>query len=807
MRVSYDSGYRQMRTIVTSSIAPQIESLSVPLEGMTKDNCLWCADRLRDAIQEQSGVVRAEVNPRTATLQIEYDPAMVSPAALTETARHTQSEIAQRYAHRTYNVVGMDCAHCAEGLEQMACTLPGVVSASVQFSAAKMRVEYDAADSVGIEQISRRAQSMGFTLSDINAAKSAAEGENEPWYRRIWSPVGRAVLSLALLGVGILLESVFHSPEIASRILYGLSIAIGGYRFALTGLAALRSRVIGTNLLMALAAVGAIWIGHWEEAAMVVSLYAIGIALEGAAFDRTRRSLKALIDARPTEALVRRADGTEETVPAESLVVGDVLVVRPGAHIAADGVILSGSSAISEAAITGESTPRDKTVGEAIYTGSVNGNGFMTVRVTATGEDSTLARMLHLVEEAQAQKAPTQTIIEKFGRVYTPLVLIVAVGVGVLGPLVAPGSDWTYRALTLLVVSCPCALIIATPVAYVSAIARAAKNGVLVKGGAYLEALATAKTVSMDKTGTLTTGLVRVVDVVPVRSEPNAERDLLALAAAVERQSEHPIALAVVKEAEHQEAGRREARDAVAIPGRGITATVDGQTVIVGNRAMLTQHNLVIPAELDAQERTLSGAGKTTLFVAEGDTVIGVIAIADTIRPETPAAIAELKAQGRSIMMLTGDNAAVAQSVGQTLGITDIGAGLLPENKLTAVQEATAKGSVVFVGDGINDAPALAAATVGVAMGAGTAAALEAADIALVQSDLSRIPWVFRLAEATQGIVRFNVGISIAAVVLLLVGTLSGWLTLPLGVLGHEGSALLVILNGIRLLSPRLTSF
>ena len=467
---------------MASQISPEIDSLSVPFEGSSKDICLWCAERLREALQEQGGVLRAEVDPRTATVQIEFDPTQVSPSDLTETARRAQSEIAERYAHRTYNVAGMDCAHCAEGLEQMAHTLPGIVSASVQFSSAKMRVEYDVNAPAGIGQIARRAEGLGFTLTDINAAKIAGEAANQPWYRRVWSPGGRAVLSLGFLAIGMLLEYAFHAPEMVTRILFGLSILVGGYRFALAGLSALRSRVVGTNLLMALAAVGALWIGHWEEAAMVVSLYAIGLALEGAAFDRTRRSLKALIDARPAEAVVRRPDGTEETVSADSLGVGDLLVVRPGAHIAADGVIVSGSSAVSEAAITGESTPRDKAAGESVYSGSVNGNGFLTVRVTATGEDSTLARMLHLVEEAQAQKAPTQTIIEKFGRVYTPLALIAAAGVGFIGPLVAPGNDWTYRALTLLVVSCPCALIIATPVAYVSAIARAAKSGVLVKG-------------------------------------------------------------------------------------------------------------------------------------------------------------------------------------------------------------------------------------------------------------------------------------------------------------------------------------
>lgn len=783
----------------------EFDTLSLPLSGSVALSCGLCVDRLREAVEGVEGVRRVDLNSSTAMLTVAYDPATVSGGTLEEEARRVANRIASQFDHRTYHVSGMDCAHCAEGLEQMARGLPGVVSASVSFSAAKMRVEFDTANSAGISQLPQRAKGMGFPLTEADSARSVAPEVPATPLSRLFSPMGRAIISSVLLALGLLLEHAFHAPEAMVRVAYGLSILLSGWRFALAGLVALRERVLGTNLLMALAGVGALIIGHWEEAAMVVTLYAIGVALEGAAMERTRRSLRALVDARPPEALVQRPNLRQETVPAESLVVGDVMVVKPGAKLAADGVIVSGSSAMNEAAITGESVPADKKRGDTVFAGSVNGNGSLLVRVTAPAADSTLARLLHLVEEAQAQKAPTQAFVERFGRIYTPLVLVVALFVGFVGPLVIPGIDWTYRALTLLVVSCPCALVIATPVAYVSAIARAARGGVLVKGGAYLESLASARKVYMDKTGTITTGQVSVAEVVPVTDGPDATNQLLALAASVERHSEHPLARAVVNAAERDELSIAEATDVVALPGVGVTATVGGQTVLVGKASLLKEQGISVPESLSAKELELAGAGRTILFVASGGAVQGLIAVADTVRPEAAEAIAELKRRGREVAILTGDNPLVARTVGAAVGITDIRASLLPQDKLAAVREGASTGKgVIFVGDGINDAPALAASTVGVAMGSGgTAAALEAADLALMRDELTRLPWAVRLAEVTQGIVRFNIAVAVAAVVLLLGATLSGSLSLPLGVLGHEGSALLVILNGVRLLSPK----
>lgn len=732
---------------------------------------------------------------------MEYDPEQISETVLQEAVAQTQAHLAAHYAHKTYRVAGMDCAHCAESLEQMARALPGIAGATVQFSAATLRVEYDPNNTKGLQIVEQRAGSMGFPLTAIGTPLPTSETDTvESLSERLTSPMARAIASLVLLGIGLALEHGTSLPDIAAKTAYGISILTGGYRFALAGLAGLHARVIGTNLLMAVAAIGAICIGHWEEAAMVVSLYAIGIGLEGAAMDRTRRSLKSLIDSQPAEATVRYPDGSEATLPASQLAIGDVLVVRPGSKIAADGEVVSGISAVSEAAITGESVPAEKGVGSTVFAGSINGNGALLVRVTAAGNDSTLARLLHLVGEAQEQKAQTQTLIERFGRIYTPIVLLVAVAIGFAGPLFTQKIDWTYKALTLLVVSCPCALIIATPIAYVSAIARAARNGVLVKGGAYLEALADSQTVFFDKTGTLTTGRVVVTDIVSTSSEDQ----LLALAATVERESEHPLAQAVVSEAVHRGLVLREAHGVQALPGRGILAQVGDQKVAIGNHRLIQEQEIRLPKMLAEQERIWAQNGKTTLLVAIDGTVQGVIAVADTLRTEAQTVVAQVQAMERKTIMLTGDNPTVAEAIGKTVGMTEIRAGLLPQDKLATVQTQTKTESVVFVGDGINDAPALAGATVGIAMGAGTAAALEAADVALVQSDLRKIPWTLKLAEATRNIVRTNIAVSVAAVLLLLGATALGTLSLPLGVLGHEGSALLVILNGIRLLSPNL---
>lgn len=784
------------------SVSQQLNTLSLPLEGGAASSCNFCADRLCAAVNGLAGVVTAQIQSATSTLRVEYDPSHISPQVVTDEARRTQTQLADLYTHRTYQVSGMDCAHCAESLEQMARTLPGVAGATVHFTAARLQVEFDARQGRGLAEIEQRAANMGFPLTESGERNSQSEAPNTtPW---LLSPAGGATLSLGFLVAGLLSEYAFHAPELAQRTLFGASMVLGGYRFARAGLVALSSRTLNTNLLMAIAAVGAVVIGHWGEAAMTVALYAIGLALEGAAMDRTRRSLRALMDAYPNEAVRQMPDGTCQTVPVSELAVGDLVRVVPGERIPADGSIMAGASAVNEAAITGESIPADRTTGDHVFAGSINGPGALIIRVDVPPSESALSRMLALVEEAQGRKAPLQTVVERFGRVYTPTVLVVAIALAVLGPLLQPGVNWIYRALTLLVVSCPCALIIATPVAYVSALARAARGGALVKGGVYLEAMATAKQVFIDKTGTLTLGALRVTRILTEADGPESEGEVLRQVAALEQYSEHPIARAIVAEAEARGVVVPPAEGVTAVPGRGIQGRVAGEMIHVGNRAFLNTEKIPLPDVWADRDGELAASGNTTLLVAVGGTVRAILAVADTIRPEAAAVVAALQHSGRSVVMLTGDNAAVGKAVGSAVGITDVRAGLLPEDKLNAVRTATEQGETVFVGDGLNDAPALAAATVGIGMGTGTAAALEAADIGLLQSDLGRLHELVQLSEATRDIVRVNIAISIGAVVLLLLATLMGNLSLPLGVIGHEGSALLVIANGVRLLTPRL---
>ena len=779
------------------------ETLSLPLRGSVAAACEACADRLVEDVRTLPGVQAAAFDPTSSALRIDFDARATGPDDLSTQAGAAADTLAQRYSHRSFRIGGMDCANCALSVEKSVRSLPGVTTAKVQFTASRLKVEHAAEtpDVPSDQLIRERVEALGFSLAGEDAAPPDEEESRADATRRA-IPL---YASGALLALGLAAEHLFHAPEAVTGTLFGVSLLFGGYRFALAGLRALRTGTVGTNLLMALAAVGALFLNAWGEAAMVVFLYALGEHLERGAMERTRRSLRGLIDAAPATADRLRPDGSSEPVAASALLVGDRVLVRPGAKLPADGRIVRGASDITESAITGEPLPRSKEAGDLVYAGSVNGTGALTVEVTAQGDDTTLARILHLVEEAQARKAPVQAFVERFGRVYTPLVILAAVALAVFGPLVAPGPNYVYRALTLLVVACPCALVIATPVAYAAGIARAARSGILVKGGAVLESLAAARVAALDKTGTLTTGRPEVVSVFPIAAD---EEETLAAAAAVERLSEHPLADAVVREADARGVPRDlpEAHEVTSLPGRGISARVGGAPVLIGNETLMNERGIILSESARAEIERMQASGASVLLVARDDALLGAIFVADGLRPEAPEAVAELKSLGLTTTLLTGDGPAAGNAVGQRAGIGEVHASLLPQDKLRLVREHTARAPVVFVGDGINDAPALAASTVGVAMGAGgTAAAIEAADVALMESNLSRLPEAVRLARATRQVVRQNVFIALGAVGVLLAATFAGSLPLPLGVLGHEGSALLVIVNALRLASPRFT--
>jgi heavy metal translocating P-type ATPase len=550
---------------------------------------------------------------------------------------------------------------------------------------------------------------------------------------------------------------------------------------------------------MAFATLGAVLLGQWFEAAFLVFLYGLAEGVEEYTFARTRSAIKALLDLAPKEARLLE-NGRERMVPASSLKPGDRFLVLPGESIPTDAIILEGRSSINEAAVTGESVPVAKGPGDRVFAGTVNLEGALVLEATATFEDNTLSKIIRLVEQAQSEKGRAQRFIERFGRRYSPVVLLTAVALVVLPPLIGlDWSTWATRAVVLLVAAAPCALVISTPVAMASAIGAAGKNGVLIKGGIHLENLGTVRAVAFDKTGTLTRGEPVVTTIVAAPGW--TEREVLAQAAAIERFSEHPLARAVMAKAQNEGIEVPEARDFQALPGAGARAVVGEVSLYVGSPALFQQLGARVPAELSDKIDELRDSGHTVVFVGTDEEVRGLLAIRDEIRPEAKDALQALREAGiEHIIMLTGDNQRTANAIARELGIDDVRAELKPDDKARIVKAlAEEYGGVIMVGDGINDAPALAAATVGMAMGtAGTDAAIEAADVALMADDLRKVAYAVRLGRRARAISRQNIIFSLAVLAILIPGALTGWVGVSLAVTAHEVSELLAVANGLR---------
>jgi Cd2+/Zn2+-exporting ATPase len=617
------------------------------------------------------------------------------------------------------------------------------------------------------------------------------------------------------------------ASEIVVAGLYVVAIAVGGFYIARSGWASLRTaRSLDMNALMTIAAVGAIFVGEWAEGAVAMFLFSLGNTLEGYTMDRARNAIRGLMDLSPRRATLIH-ENQEEQVPVEDLQVGDRILVRPGERIPMDGLVLTGESAVNQASITGESVPVEKAPGSEVFAGTVNGQRALTVRVSRLAADTTIARIIKMVEEAQAQKAPSQRFVDRFARVYTPLVIAIAVAIAVLPPLVGwlagAGAfdlllgEWVYRALVLLVIACPCALVISTPVSILSAIASAARAGVLIKGGAHLEALGALKVIAFDKTGTLTAGQPQVVDVRCVdhadgldwRACPDCRR-MLADAAAIERQSEHPLALAVVQTAQALDLARvlPMAEGVEALTGRGVRGRVDGHGLLVGTHTYIHENDPdLVDSPLCDAVHAAQAAGQTAMVVRDDCCgVRGYIAVADTLRPEVQAVMGALERMGiERTVMLTGDNQATAQAIAQAAGVDAVQADLLPEDKVAAIEALLDEyEAVAMVGDGVNDAPALARASVGIAMGAaGTDTALETADVALMADDLGKLPFAVNLSRRARAIIRQNVVLSLGIKAVFLALALGGMATLWMAVFADMGASLIVTLNGMRLLRQR----
>jgi Cd2+/Zn2+-exporting ATPase len=629
--------------------------------------------------------------------------------------------------------------------------------------------------------------------------------EHVSWFSRYSMAIATALTAIFLLS-GVVLGYLGVIGSDLQTALYAAAYLTGGTRAARTALQSLWNRHIDIDLLMVLAAIGAAIIGNWLEGGILLFLFSLGNTLEHYAMGRTYSAIRALMDLRPNDALVLR-DGVEQRVLVDDLVLNDLVIVRPGDRISADGRIVRGQSQIDQAAITGESMPVARGVGEEVFAGTINGPGVLHLEVTRLANESVLAKIIEIVDQAQAAKSKTQRFTDRFEGLYAGGVIVAAALFGIAQYMLRglDGTEAFYQAMILLVVASPCALVISTPASTLSALANAARNGVLFKGAAHLEDLGAAKVVAFDKTGTLTVGRPRLTDIVPL-GDINTD-DLLALTAAVERQSEHTLATAIVEAARDRGLPLAEATGVEAIVGRGIEALVDGDGVLIGNDRLFAERGQPIGERETALLNEFRDDGKSTMIVGrvgdEGIELLGVLAVADTVRPVAREAIEQLHALGiEQTLMLTGDNERAAHAIARQAGIRDVHSNLLPAKKLDEIKELQAQhGVVVMVGDGVNDAPALATASIGVAMGAaGTDVALETADVVLMADDLTKLPYAVALSRRTRRIIRQNLTFALAVITVLVIGTLLGITTLPLGVVGHEGSTIIVVLNGLRLL-------
>lgn len=623
---------------------------------------------------------------------------------------------------------------------------------------------------------------------------SSPESYGGRWY--LHSPMRNALTGGLLTGLAFGLAHLGWIPRLAEILIYGLAILIGGYHWCWEGIEKIfEEKEVGIEILMMAAAAGSAILGMWDEAAALVFLYGAAEGLEEYTYAKTRHSIRKLLDLAPKEVRLFR-DGKETTIPIEALRVGDTFLVKPGEAIATDGIVAKGRSSVNEAPVTGESVPVEKKAGMKVFAATLNQEGAIEVRATATYRDNTLSKIVQLVEEAQEHKGKTQLFIDRFGRVYTPLVLLAALFFVVIPALLGmPLYQWAIRAVVLLVAAAPCALVMSMPVAISAGIGRAGKMGVLMKGGVYLEDLGKIKAIAFDKTGTLTRGQPSVTDILPLEG---SEFNLLRLAFGVERFSEHPLARAVVKKAEAMGTPTLNSTDFNAITGSGARASVEGKTVYVGEPGLFLgkgQENPFLP-----QMEQLRSEGKTVVFVGTQEKIEGLIAFRDEVRPRAKEVIETLHGMGIKMIMLTGDNKVTGRAIAKELDIDEVKAGLKPEDKIRWIKELKKKyGYVAMVGDGINDAPALAQASVGIAMGAaGTDAAIEASDIALMSDDLSKLPEAISLSKKARAISNQNIVFSLLILTLLIPSALVGVMTVVTAVFLHEASELLAVANGLR---------
>lgn len=761
-------------------------------------DCADCAKKLEQAIARLEGVVAASVNFATGKLKVSYDETCVPKQLITNTIKGLGYEVGEQLRASqslVFDLQDLDCADCAQKLEVKLSRMPGIRTVKVNFNTGKLYVDGEVSPGQVVAAVAEAgyqavlpgqlpvSQDQSFWLQNKKSLLTVISG-------------GLWLLGLALWFTGLTAVAI---PTFMGAIVVGAVYTVRAAFYSLkSGL------VMDMNVLMTIAVTGAIALGEWMEAATVVFLFSLGNTLEAYTMDKTRKSIRGLMELSPQEAVVLR-DGGEQVVPVSNLRLSDVVIIKPGSRIPIDGKVVEGSSTVNQAPITGESVPVAKEVGDEVFAGTINENGRLVVEVTRLAGDTTLARIIALVEEAQSQKAPAERFVDVFAKYYTPSVIVLAVLMAVVPPVFfgREFQEWFYRALTLLVVACPCALVISTPVSIVAAIGNAAKNGVLIKGGAHLEQAGKIKVIAFDKTGTLTWGQPEVTAVVPMPGYTADE--ILQIAGAIELGSEHPLANAILKEASDRQLELVAGSEFISLTGRGAKARVKGKWHYVGSPVFFRQELGLSLGDLEHKITRLETKGQTVILLGTDQGIMGLIACGDRPRETGRQTIAGLKRQGIKTVMLTGDNPRTAQALAEELQLDDLRAGLLPENKMEAIKELQqAYGPVAMVGDGINDAPALAAADVGIAMGtAGTDTALETADIALMADDLARLPFTVRLSQKALNIIRQNIAfaliVKLAAVFLVFPGVLNLWIA----IMADTGAALMVIANGMRLLKAK----
>jgi Zn2+/Cd2+-exporting ATPase len=674
--------------------------------------------------------------------------------------------------------------------------LDGVSEANVNFGASKLTVFGDTT----IEELEKAGAFEGLKI--INENQQFSE-EKQPFIAKY----ANVLLSAAFLVLGWSLGHFYGEENILSILAYVVSIAVGGFRLFTTGLKNLVRLEFDMRTLMTIAIIGAAFIGEWGEGATVVILFAISEVLEAYSMDKARQSIRSLMDIAPKEALIRR-DGTEMVVEIEDIQVGDTMIVKPGKKLALDGVVVKGTSAVNQAAITGESVPVTKNKDDEVFAGTLNEEGLLEVKVTKLAEDTTIAKIIHLVEEAQAERAPSQAFVDRFAKYYTPAVILVAILVAIVPPsfFAADWSTWVYQGLAVLVVGCPCALVISTPVSIVTAIGNAARNGVLIKGGIYLEEAGALKAIAFDKTGTLTKGVPEVTDFI---SFTEIDDKNLRLLAALENGSQHPLASAILKKAEGGKIDYRniEIEDFTSVTGKGIKGTIQDTVYYAGSPSFMEEAiGVPLPDDIKSMIVELQKEGKTVIALGTETGVMALTGVADEIRESSAEVIEKLHRLGiEKTIMLTGDNQGTAEAIAKRTNVTDVAAELLPQDKLSYIKTLRRHyDKVAMVGDGVNDAPALAASSVGIAMGgAGTDTALETADIALMGDDLRKLPFTVKLSRKALLIIKQNIVFSLGIKLLALLLVIPGWLTLWIAIFADMGATLIVTLNGLRLLKVK----